>query len=144
MSKDAKLRTRFRPIPEVQDIHQVENRDPAYRYKNVIMTYKTDPNRVQRYLRSGWEIVETTEPNRDDRLFTPNSKEEKLRPQMCVETTSDGHDQILMRILWTLDAQNGTDRKKENDLKLSKESQKRGEKIVKRGNTVITTGAELN
>lgn len=144
MSKEAKLRTKFRPIPHVEDIHQAKNRDEAFMYKNVITTYKTDPNRVLRYLEAGWEVVETTEPNKDDRLFTPNSKEEKLRPQMCVETTSDGHDQILMRILKSVWEKNQTDKKEQRDQLIFREAQRRGDKIVKRGNEVITTGSELN
>lgn len=144
MSKDIKFRQEFRPIPKIQDIQQVQNRDPAFRYKNVIMTYKHDPNRVQRYLQKGWEIVETTDPNKDDRSFTPNSKAEKLRPQMLVEFTKDGHEQITMRILKTLDEKNRLDEKHAREQQKLAEAKRRGDRVLRRGNEIITTGAELN
>ncbi len=144
MSKERNLRDQFRPTLFTQNIHQVENYDPAYDYKNVIFTYRHDPGRVDRYLQGGWEIVETTEPTIDDRSFTPNSKEEKLRPQPCITKTSDKHEQVLMRCLRTRHEQNQMDRKLEGDRLRMREAQRRGDKIVKRGNEVITTGAELN
>lgn len=144
MSRETKTRVQFRPIPYVKDIHQAQDRDPAYTYKNVIITYKADPNRVQRYLERGWEIVESTSPNKDDRSFTPNSKEEKLRPQMCVETTTDGHEQILMRILTSKWEQNKLEDKQLRDQIRMQDAKRRGDKIAKRGNEIITTGAELN
>lgn len=144
MSDSNKLRVQFRPVPYVQEIHQEQNRDPAFRYKNVIITYKSDPNRVQRYLQRGWEIVETTSPSKNDKAFTPNSKEDKLRPQMRVETTTDGHEQILMRILWTKDTENRLDDKDQREQWRIKEAKRRGDKIIKRGNEVITTGTELS
>ena len=87
----------FRPSLDVHDIHQVMDQDPAYRYKYVIMERKHERNRVRKYLDAGWEIVETTKSSKDDRSFTPNSKDEKLRPQMDIVTTSCGQDQVLMR-----------------------------------------------
>lgn len=144
MSDSNKIRVQFRPVPYVQEIHQVQDRDPAFEYKHVILTYKSDPNRVQRYLSQGWEIVETTEPTRDDRSFTPNSKKETLRPQMRVETTTDGHEQILMRILKSKWEQNQLSKKSTRDQARLQDAQRRGDKIIKRGNEVITTGAELS
>lgn len=144
MSREIKVRQQFRPVITVQDIHQTSDQDSAFMYKNVIMTFKHDPDRVQRYLKAGWEIVETTEPNKDDRSFTPATKEKKLRPQMLVETTTDGHDQILMKILKTTWEQNQMDKKGDRELARLREAQRRGDKIEKRGNEVITTGSELN
>lgn len=141
---DSKLRVQFRPVPYVQEIHQVQDRDPAFTYRNVIITYKSDPNRVQRYLQQGWEIVETTEPTRDDRSFTPNSKKETLRPQMRVETTTDGHEQILMRKLKTDWEKGQLDKKQKREDARLQEAKRRGDKIIKRGNEVITTGSELS
>lgn len=138
-----KSRTQFRPIPYIQEIHQTQDRDPAFRYKNVIITYRSDPNRVQRYLSRGWEIVQTTMPNRDDRSNSAASKEEKLRPQMLVETTSDGHEQVLMRILWELDEKNRLSDKEHRERQRLAEAQKRGDKIIKRGNEIITEGKEI-
>ncbi len=140
----SKERVKFRPVPYIQEIHQTQDREPGFLYKNVIITYRNDPNRVQRYLKEGWEIVETVSPNKDDRLLTPNSKEDKLRPQMCVETTSDGHEQILMRILESKWEQNQVDKKSQRELNLLREAQRRGDRIVKRGNAITTTGTELN
>ncbi len=142
--KENKLREQFRPTLFTQNIHQVENYDAAYDYKNVIFTYKHDPGRVSRYLDSGWEIVETTMPTRDDRSFTPNAKEEKLRPQPCITKTTDKHEQVLMRVLRTRHQQNQTDKKLNNDQLRLREAQRRGDKIVKRGNEVITSGSELS
>src|SRR3990167_7306831 len=110
MSTKEELRKQFRPSLFTQNIHQVENYDPAYDYKNVIFTYRHDPGRVDRYMDAGWEIVETTEPTIDDRAFTPNSKEKKLRPQPCITKTSDKHEQVLMRVLRTRRTQNQIDR----------------------------------
>jgi hypothetical protein len=137
-------RVTFRPIPYVQDIHQTQDRDPGYTYKNVIITYKSDPTRVQRYLNAGWEIVETIKSNKDDRSHTPNSKEDKLRPQMLVETTSDGHEQILMKILTSKWEQNQTDKKQGREQARLREAQRRGDRILRRGNEIITTGSELS
>ncbi len=143
MSTKDKLREQFRPTLFTQNIHQVDNYDPAYDYKHVIFTYKHDPGRVARYLDAGWEIVETTTPCRDDRSFTPNSKEEKLRPQPCVTKTTDKHEQVLLRILKTKRNQNESDKKNNREQLRLREAQRRGEKIVKRGNEVITKGTEL-
>lgn len=144
MSDQKKLREQFRPTLFTQNIHQVDNYDPAYDYKNVIFTYKHDPGRVARYLDAGWEIVETTAPTRDDRAFTPNSKEEKLRPQPCITKTTDKQEQVLLRILKTLRAQNELDKKHTREQLRLKDAQRRGDKIIRRGNEVITKGAELN
>ena len=144
MSRDVTVREKFRPVLKVQEILQAQHRDPAFRYKNVIITYNEGENRVQRYLSRGWEIVETTESSKDDRSFTPNSKKETIRPQMRVETTTDGHDQILMRILWTLNEENILKDKQDREQLRLREAQRRGDKIVRRGNEVITKGAELN
>lgn len=143
-SRETTQRVQFRPVPYVQEIHQVQDRDPAFTYKNVIISYKTDPQRVTKYLQQGWEIVEATAPNKDDRSFTPNSKEAKLRPQMCVETTTDGHEQILMRILKTTWDKNQLDKKSNREQLRLQEAKRRGEKIVRRGNEVITKGTELS
>ncbi len=142
MSKE-ELRERFRPTLFTQNIHQVDDYDPAYEYKNVIFTYRHDPSRVDRYLQEGWEIVETTEPLKDDRSFTPNEKKEPLRPQPCITKTMDKHEQVLMRCLKTRRAENQLNKKTEREKNTLRESQKRGEKVVRRGNEVITTGAEL-
>lgn len=143
MSKETTTRVQFRPIPYVQEIHQAQDRDPAFQYKNVIISYKTDPQRVQRYLAEGWEIVQSTTPNKDDRSFTPNSKEEKLRPQMCVETTTDGHEQILMKILKSTWESNQLNKKGKREQQLMADAKRRGDKITRRGNEIITSGTEL-
>lgn len=143
MSRE-EMRDRFRPTLFTQNINQVDNYDPAYDYKNVIFTYKHDPGRVSRYLDKGWEVVETTEPSVDDRSFTPNSKEKKLRPQPCLTKTTDKHEQVLMRVLKTMRAENQLDAKKGREAMLQRESDRKGEKTVKRGNEVITTGVELS
>ena len=139
----SKARVQFRPVPYVQEIHQAQDRDPAYTYKNVIITYKSDPTRVQRYLSRGWEIVESTAPTKDDRKFAPNSKEEKLRPQMLVETTSDGHEQILMRILTTKWEENQSADKKLREDERLQEAKRRGDRVLRRGNEVITHGTQI-
>lgn len=139
-----KARVQFRPVPYIEEIHQAQDRDPAYRYKNVIITYRSDPNRVQRYLKRGWEIVQTTKPNIDDRSNSAASKSEKLRPQMLVETTNDGHEQILMRILWSLDEKNQLGDKEHREKQKYMDAKKRGEKITKRGSEIITEGSEVN
>jgi len=143
MSRE-EMRDKFRPTLFTQNINQVDNYDPAYDYKNVIFTYKHDPGRVSRYLDKGWEVVETTEPSVDDRSFTPNSKEKKLRPQPCITKTTDKHEQVLMRVLKTMRAENQLDAKRGREVMLQRESDRKGEKTVKRGNEVITTGVELS
>lgn len=144
MSNKEKFRKQFRPELGVNDILQWVEQDDAYEYKNVIMDYKGEgPRRVERYIDAGWEPVETTETLKDDRSFTANSKEEKLRPQFCISTTSDGHKQILMRIHKETRAQNELKKQEMRDMLRTQESKRRGEKVIKRGNEVITTGAEL-
>lgn len=143
-TRETTLRESFRPVIKIEDIHQEQQREEGFMYKEVIMTYKNEPGRIQRYLRSGWEIVETTRKSKDDRAFTPNSKEEKLRPQMRVTTTTDGHDQILMRIQTKVWEQNQLDKKEHREQLIFQEAKRRGDKITKRGKEVITTGAELN
>lgn len=138
-----KIRQQFRPIPKVEDIHTPYEMDSAFMYKNVIITYSNDPTRMRKYLEAGWEIVETTNPNIDDRDFTPNSKKEKLRPQMLVETTKDGHEQVLMRILKSKWEQNQIDKKNKRENERAIESQRRGDRIVRRGNEIITKSMEL-
>lgn len=142
MSKED-LRAQFRPTLFTQNIHQVEDYDPAYEYKNVIFTYRHDPSRVDRYVKEGWEVVETTAPLRDDRSFSPSEKKEKIRPQPCITKTRDKHEQVLMRILKTKRAENQLRNKDERERLSLRDSQKRGEKVIKRGNEVITTGTEL-
>lgn len=144
MSKKDDLREQFRPTLFTQNIHQLENFDPAYVYKYVIFTYRHDPGRVSRYLDNGWEIVETTAVSRDDRSFTPNSKEEKLRPQPNIVKTRDKHEQVLMRCLKKRHEQNQLDKAKKSEELRLKEALRRGDKVVRRGNEIITKGAELS
>ena len=139
------LRKQFRPALFTQNIHQVENYDPEYEYKNVIFTYRHDPGRIDRYLDAGWEIVETTDNLVDDRAFTPNSKEKKkLRPQPCISKTMDKHEQVLLRILRTKRQENELNKKTHRERLALKEAKARGESIERRGNEVITKGAELS
>ncbi len=137
------MKETFRPNLFVKSIHQVENRDPAFEYKNVIFTYKHDPNRVSRYLDAGWEVVETTEPLADDRDFTPTDKKEKLRPQPCISKTRDKHEQVLLRILRTRRNENQLKAKQERDELRARQSKQRGETTTRRGDEIFTTGSEL-
>jgi hypothetical protein len=138
------MKESFRPNMFVKNIHQVENRDPAYEYKNVIFTYKHDPARVNRYLDKGWEVVETTEQLIDDRDFSPKDSKEKLRPQPCISKTKDKHEQVLLRILKTARAENQTKAKNERDEMSARQSRARGETVTRKGNEVFTKGSELN
>lgn len=138
------MRESFRPNLFVKNINQVADQDPAYRYKNVVFTYKHDPNKVSRYIEAGWEIVETTEQLIDDRDFTPKDKKEKLRSQPCITKTKDKHEQVLMRILKTLDEENQLKKKAKRDALRAQQSQQRGETVSRRGNEVITHGSEIN
>lgn len=146
MSSKENFRKQFRPELDVNDILQWVDQDPAYQYKNVIMDYKIEgPKRVERYLDAGWEIVETTENLKDDRSFTANSKkEEKLRPQACISTTSCGHKQILMRILKTRHVENQLKKKQDRDNLSLQNSRKNGETVTRKGNEVITRGSEVS
>lgn len=141
MAKDDK---KFRPALFVQSIHQMENRDPDYEYKFVIHTYRHDVNRVKRYMDAGWEIVDSTEVATDDRSHTPNSKEEKLRPQPVTVTTKDGHQQVLMRCLRTKRAENEAAKKARFDADHERVLKQQGGKVTKRGNEIITHAAEIN
>ena len=138
------MKETFRPNLFVKNIHQVLDRDPAFEYKNVIFTYKHDPNRVKRYLDAGWEVVETTEPLDDDRDFTPTDKKEKLRPQPCITKTRDKHEQVLLRILRTRREENQLKAKAEREMLSARQSQLRGDKVTRKGNEIFTTGSELN
>jgi hypothetical protein len=145
MSDKDTFRKHFRPELDVNDILQWVDQDPAYQYKNVIMDYKIEgPKRVERYMDAGWEPVETTGVLKDDRSFTANSKEGKLRPQYCISTTSDGHKQILMRILKTKHAENQLQKKQERDDLSLRNSRRDGETITRKGNEVITRGSEIS
>lgn len=139
-----KTKEKFRPTLFVQDIHQVVDQDPAFEYKNVIMNYRHENNRVQRYLDAGWEIVLTTVPSKDDRAFTPNSKDEKLRPQEYLTTTRDGQKQILMRCLRSVRAENEKAKKQYNDDMALAMDKRRGANSVRKGNNIVTTEAEIN
>lgn len=138
------MKESFRPNLFVRHIHQALDTDPAYEYKNVIFTYKHDPNRVSRYLGLGWEVVETTEQLADDRDFSPKDSKEKLRPQPCITKTKDKHEQVLMRILKTARAENQAKDKKLRDENSVRQSRSRGETVTRKGNEVITKGSELN
>lgn len=138
------LRKNIRPALYVNNIHQVEDRDLAYDYKNVIFTYDHDPSRVDRYEQSGWEVVMTTKSLLDDRSFSPKEKKEKIRPQECVSKTKDGHQQVLMRVLKTRRAENDLDKKLTREQLMLKESERRGDTVTKKGNNVITRGVELS
>lgn len=137
------MKETFRPNLFVKSIHQVENRDPAYEYKNVIFTYKHDPNRVSRYLDKGWEVVETTEELMDDRDFSPKNTKEKLRPQPCISKTRDKHEQVLLRILKTARAENQDKSKQERELLSLRQAQARGDTVTRKGNEILTRGSEL-
>jgi hypothetical protein len=140
-----KFRKQFRPELDVNDILQWVDRDEAYEYKNVIMDYKTEgAKRIERYMDAGWEPMETMENLKDDRSFTANSKEGKLRPSYCISTTSDGHKQILMRILKTRRAENELQKKDVRDALRTQESKRRGESVSRKGNEEITRGSEVN
>ena len=138
-----KERVTFRPVITIQEIHQATKKDSAFRYKNVIINYSHDPYKVERYLKRGWEIVESKDPNIDDRAFTPNSKEKTIRPQMRVERTKDGYEQILMRILWATDTKNKLKDKETREQLHLQEAKRRGDKIQKSGNNTITTSSEI-
>lgn len=143
MSAKEKFRKQFRPELDVNDILQWIDQDPDYEYKNVIMDYKTEgARRIERYMDAGWEPVESTETLKDDRSFTANSKEKKLRPQFCISTTSDGHKQLLMRIHKETRAQNEIKKKEMRDALHARQSKQRGESIVREGNKVTIRGAE--
>ena len=138
------MKETFRPNLFVRNIHQVLDRDPAYEYKNVIFTYKHDPNRVSRYMDAGWEVVETTEPLADDRDFSPKDTKEKIRPQPCITKTRDKHEQVLMKILKTKRAENNLKAKQEREMLSARQSKSRGETVTRRGNEIFTQGSELN
>ncbi len=139
------IRESFRPNLFVKSIHQVENRDPAFEYKNVIYTYKHDPNRVSRYLDAGWEVVESTEQLEDDRDFSPKDTKEKLRPQPVRSKTRCKNEQVLMRILKTRRAENQLNDKKARDELSARQSRQRGETVThKKGNEIHTQGSTLN
>lgn len=142
--KKDNLRKLFRPKLFVQNIHQLEDYDPNYEYKNVIFTYRHDPGRVQRYLENGWEIVESTETDVDDRSFTPNSKEDNLRPQPVTSTTKDGYEQVLMRCLKSRRAENEKAKLEERKRQMEVQIARRGGKVERRGNEIITREAEIN
>lgn len=145
MSAKETFRKKFRPELDVNDILQWVDQDPAYQYKNVIMDYSNEgPKRVERYIDAGWELVETTETLKDDRSFTANSKESKLRPQACISKTRDGHKQILMRILKTKYAENQTKKKEARDNLSLQNSRKNGETITRKGNEIITRGTDIS
>ena len=93
---------------------------------------------------AGWEPIETTENLKDDGTFSANSKESKLRPQFCISTTSDGHKQILMRILKTQHEENQLKKKEARDNLSLQNSRREGETIIRRGNEVITRGSEVS
>lgn len=133
----------FRPNPFVKQIHQAVDKDLAYEYKNVIFTYKHDPNRVSRYLEAGWEIVMTTQQLADDRDFSIKDTKEKLRPQHCVSKTRDKHEQVLMRILKTARQENELKKKQNREALSARQSQQRGEKIRIEGNEIVTQGSEI-
>ena len=137
------MKESFRPNLFVKNIHQVIDRDPAYEYKNVIFTYKHDPGRVARYLEAGWEVVETTEQLGDDRDFAPKDTKEKLRPQPCITKTRDKHEQVLLRILSTVRAENQLKGKSERELAQLRQSQRDGETVTRKGNEIITRGSEI-
>ncbi len=138
------MRESFRSNLFVKHIQQVIDRDPAFEYKNVIFTYKHDPNKISRYLDKGWEIVETTAPLLDDRDFTPTEKKEKLRPQPCITKTRCKNEQVLMRILATKRAQNQLNDKEERDELRARQSRQRGETVTRKGNEITTTGSVIN
>ena len=145
MSTKETFRKQFRPELDVNDILQWVDQDPAYHYKNVIMDYKGEgAKRVERYIDAGWEPIETTGTLKDDRTFTANSKESKLRPQFCISTTSDGHKQILMRILKEQHAENQLKKKQARDDLSMQNARRNGDTITKRGNEVITRGSEVS
>lgn len=138
------MKESFRPNLFVKNIHQVIDRDPAYEYKNVIFTYKHDPNRVSRYMEAGWEVVETTEPLVDDRDFSPKDTKEKLRPQPCITKTRDKHEQVLMKVLKTTFAANQLKKKADRDELRARQSKKDGETVIRNGNEITTRGSELH
>lgn len=138
-----KMKESFRPNLFVKQIHQVVDRVPAYEYKNVIFTYKHDPNRVSRYLEAGWEVVETTEPLADDRDFSIKDTKEKIRPQPCISKTKDKHEQVLMRVLKTTRAATQMKNKEEREALFARQSKQRGDKVTRQGNEEIIQGSEI-
>jgi hypothetical protein len=145
MSTKDTFRKQFRPELDVNDILQWVDQDPAYHYKNVIMDYKTEgAKRVERYIDAGWEPIETTDDLKDDRTFTANSKEKKLRPNFCISTTSCGHKQILMRILKTQHEANQLKKKEDRENLSLQNSKRNGETVTRKGNEIITRGSEVS
>lgn len=138
------MKESFRPNLFVKNIQQVVDRDPAYEYKNVIFTYKHDPNRIQRYFEAGWEVVETTEQLADDRDFSIKDTKEKIRPQPLVTKTRDKHEQVLMRVLKTTRAETQLKKKNERDELSARQSRARGETVTRKGNEIFTRGSEID
>lgn len=70
------------PLHEQRDKIAVRNRDPNYTYRWVVNNNASDPDRVDRFLRAGWEVdtdSRTTvgDPGVDDQLNKTSSVKER-------------------------------------------------------------------
>lgn len=139
-----KFRKQFRPELGVDDILQWVDQEPGYQYKNVRIDMKGEgPRRIERYVDAGWEPVETTDALKDDRSFTPNSKDKKLRPNYCMSTTTDGCKQILMRIPVEQYEKNQQKKAAERAALHNRQLKDRGDKSQKTAEGETILGSEL-
>lgn len=97
-------REKFRSKLKKMNVAKVLKDNKDYIVKGVIINYSEkgvsglDDN-FDNHDSRGWEIIMSTDPVEDDRLFSPdNSKEESLRAKPVTKTTKDGFTMVFMRI----------------------------------------------
>lgn len=97
-------REKFRSKLKKMNVAKVLKENKDYIVKGVITNYSEkgvaglDDN-FDIHDERGWEIIMSTDPVADDRIFSPdNSKDESLRAKPLTKTTKDGFNMVFMRI----------------------------------------------
>lgn len=148
LKKDEGAREPFRRHLAIDKVARVKQ-DPNYSYKLVIWDYPKNPMNFDKHEAKGYEVVYSQDSVEDDRGYTPNTgvqDQEKLRMVAVTNRTTDGYNQVLMRISKLKEIANKRQEHKENEDKYKRSSKsslrKTKGQVYITGEEVDTTGAK--
>lgn len=116
-------------------------KDPNRVYKVVIYTYDHDPERVQRYLDMGWEVVTSTSTIPSEGSLLIKDQENLVTPSPVQKHFRKGHSGVLMSISKDQWTQNVKIREKE---RMERYLASANRKTKRQGNNLIITESDIN
>src|SRR5260221_8406436 len=95
-------RTPWKNALNIDNICKYEKDNENYDYCGVIFTYRHLPNLVDQYEKAGYSVCYLNDNVwKDDRAFSTDNNDTIQRnrvPSPCINTTTDGHKMVLMKI----------------------------------------------